>query len=120
MTLGVQQNISTAYHPQTDGQSERTNQTMENLLRIFCNHQQDDWVEWLPIVQYIINSRPSSTTKKAPYEPWIGYTPLAHQAKVINKAPALLQRKEELTKAREVAQKAMIEAQNTWVKLTSY
>ena len=37
--LGVTQNLSTAYHLQTDGQSERTNQTMEGLLRIFCNHQ---------------------------------------------------------------------------------
>lgn len=54
--LGVAQNLSTAYHPQTDRQSERTNQTMEGLLRIFCNHQANDWAEWLPVVQYIINS----------------------------------------------------------------
>ena len=54
--LGVQQNMSTAYHPQTDGQSERTNQMMEDLLRIFSNYQQDNWADWLPVVQYIINS----------------------------------------------------------------
>ena len=48
--LGVTQNLSTAYHPQTDGQSERTNQTMEGLLRIFCNHQANDWAKWLPLV----------------------------------------------------------------------
>ena len=56
--LEVTQNLSMAYHPQTDGQSERTNQMMEGLLRIFCNHQANDWVEWLPVVQYIINSQP--------------------------------------------------------------
>jgi hypothetical protein len=47
--IGVRQNISTAYHPQTNGQSERTNQWLEQYLRIFVNHQQDDWVKWLPI-----------------------------------------------------------------------
>ena len=50
--LGIDQNMSTAYHPQTDGQSKRTNQTMEGLLRIFCNHQADNWAEWLAVVQY--------------------------------------------------------------------
>jgi len=51
---------------------------MEDLLRIFCNHQQDDWVEWLPMIQYIINSQPSSTMGKAPYELWMGHIPSAH------------------------------------------
>jgi hypothetical protein len=52
--LEIKQNISTAYHPQTDGQSEKTNQHVETALRIFCNHQQNDWVEFLPMVQYMI------------------------------------------------------------------
>ena len=71
--LDVEQNISTAYHPQTDGQSEKTNQHVETALRIFTNYQQDDWAQWLPIVQYMINSRISETTKYAPYELWMGY-----------------------------------------------
>ena len=74
----IKQNISTAYHPQTDGQLEQINQSMEDLLRIFCNYQQDDWTEWLPIVRYILNSWPSTTTRKAPYELWMGHIPLAH------------------------------------------
>ena len=92
--LGVEQNFSTAYHPQTDGQSERTNQIMEDLLRIFCNYQQDDWKEWLSIVQYIINSRPSSTTRKAPFELWMGHIPQTHQAKDLFNVPKLEERKE--------------------------
>jgi len=54
--LGIQQNISTAYHPQTDGQSEKTNQHVETALRIFSNYQQNNWARWLPIVQYLINA----------------------------------------------------------------
>jgi hypothetical protein len=64
----VVQNLSTVYHPQTDGQSEKTNQHVEMVLRIYCNFQQDDWADWLPIVQYALNAQPSDTTKKAPYE----------------------------------------------------
>ena len=71
--LRIDQNVSTAYHPQTDSQSEQTNQTMEGLLRIFCNHQANDWAEWLAVIQYIINSRPLSTTKRAPYKVWMGH-----------------------------------------------
>jgi len=50
--LGIQQNMSLVYHPETDGQSKQTNQTVETALRIFGNYQQNDWSDWLPIVQY--------------------------------------------------------------------
>ena len=118
--LGVAQNLSTAYHPQTDGQSERTNQTMEGLLRIFCNHQANDWAKWLSLVQYIINSRPSSTTKKAPYELWMGHVPRAHQAVKDLKVPDLLQRQKDLETVREEAALAMQHTQESWVKPTNY
>jgi hypothetical protein len=75
---GIEQNISTAYHPQTDGQSERTNQTLETYLRIFCNEQQNDWAKWVPLAQYAINMRASQTTKIPPYEALIGVIPKAH------------------------------------------
>ena len=51
--LGIKQNISTAYHPQTDGQSEQTNQSLEQYLRIVCRKDQHAWAEWLPLVQYV-------------------------------------------------------------------
>jgi hypothetical protein len=50
------QNLSTVYHPQTDRQAEKTNQHMEMTLRIYCNFQQDDWADWLPIIQYVLNA----------------------------------------------------------------
>jgi hypothetical protein len=76
--LKIRQNISTAYHPQTDGQSEQTNQWLEQYLRIFVNHCQDDWVRWLPIAQYVHNAWPSATTKSPPFELIMGYIPCAH------------------------------------------
>ena len=53
--LDVTQNISTAYHPQTDGQSERINQWLEQYLQVYCNFQQDDWSSLLPMAQYVHN-----------------------------------------------------------------
>ena len=114
------QNLSTAYHPQTDGQSERTNQMMEGLLRIFCNHQANDWAEWLSVVQYIINSQPSSTTKKAPYKLWMGHIPRAHQVIKDLKVPNLVERQNTLETVREEAALAMRRAQESWVKPTNY
>ena len=54
--LGIKQNLSTAYHSQTDRQSEHTNQWLEQYLQIYGNHQQDDWASWLPMVQFVHNS----------------------------------------------------------------
>jgi transposase InsO family protein len=73
----IDQNISTTYHPQTDGQSERTNQTLEMYLQIFCNEQQTDWARWVPIAQYAMNARSSHTTKVPPYKVLIGTIPKA-------------------------------------------
>src|SRR5437667_12600577 len=41
--LGVNRRLSTSFHPQTDGQTERMNQTVEQYLHIYCNYQQDNW-----------------------------------------------------------------------------
>jgi hypothetical protein len=76
--LEVSQNMSIAYHPQTDGQSEKTNQHVEMALCIYCNYWQDNWAHWLPIVQYAINARPSATTKQAPYKLWMGFISRVH------------------------------------------
>ena len=73
--LDVSKNMSMAYHPQTDGQSERTNQWLEQYLRIYANHQQDDWVAWLPLAQFVHNSWPSSTTGFTPFKLLMGFTP---------------------------------------------
>ncbi len=77
--LGICQNISTTYHPQTDGQSEWTNQLLETYLHLYCDMQQYEWAKLLLIAQYVRNLWPSSTTKQVPFNTLISYTPLAHQ-----------------------------------------
>ena len=47
---GIRPRMSTAFHPQTDGQTERVNQVIEAYLRPYLNQEQDDWVDLLPIV----------------------------------------------------------------------
>ena len=80
--LGSQSKMSTAYHPETNGQTERMNQTLEQYLRFYLSYSQDDWVELLPLAQFAVNSAPSETTGITPFEALYGYTPEAyHPAK---------------------------------------
>jgi len=76
--LGVQQNPSTAYHPQTDGQTEQVNQDVEQYLRIFINYQQDNWKDWLSIAEFSHNNSIHSAISTTPFlvntgqHPWTG------------------------------------------------
>ena len=65
--IGTKKKLSTAYHPQTDGQTERVNQTMETYLRIYCNQQQDNWVSLLPMAQIAYNNKLSEATGYSPF-----------------------------------------------------
>ncbi|KAI0992729.1 hypothetical protein K3495_g15456 [Podosphaera aphanis] len=55
--------LSTAWHPETDGQTERFNAILECYLRGYCNYQQDDWADWLPSAEYNANDTESAITK---------------------------------------------------------
>jgi hypothetical protein len=65
--LGIKQRLSTAYHPETDGQTERANAEVEVLLRQWVNFKQDNWSEMLPAVQLVLNGRESATTGVSPF-----------------------------------------------------
>jgi len=54
--LGVKRRMSTAYHPQTDGQTERTSQVLEGYLRMFVNYDQNDWYQLLPLAEHAYNN----------------------------------------------------------------
>ena len=114
--LHIKQNMSTAYHPQTDRSSERTNQTLEQYLRVFCSTQQNNWHAWLPLAQYTKNSWPSATTKKTPFNLLIGYTPQIHQPTRTLDLPTIKQHLSAIKEARNTTQEAQHKAQESWIK----
>ena len=65
--LGIERNPSTAYHPITDGQTERINQEIEQYLRIFINERQNDWADWLSMAQFAYNDKVHSSTGHSPF-----------------------------------------------------
>ncbi|KAJ1039810.1 hypothetical protein NDA10_001347 [Ustilago hordei] len=54
--MGVKHSLSMAYHPQTDGQTERVNQVIEQYLRMYCNYEQDDWANLLDTAAFVYNN----------------------------------------------------------------
>jgi len=60
--LDMRLHFTSGYHPEANGQAERTNQTLEQYLRVYCNYQQDNWSELLPLAEFAYNNAPSSTT----------------------------------------------------------
>jgi len=74
--LGIRQDMSTAYHPQTDGSTERANRTIIQILRNFTNTRQSDWSSHLPRVEFAINFAPSESTGTSPFETNSGNQPI--------------------------------------------
>jgi hypothetical protein len=79
--LGISASPSTAYHPQTDGQTERMNPEIEHYLRVFCNYRQDDWADWLSLAEFAYNDKQNKSTHHSPFylnygrHPWKGTEP---------------------------------------------
>ena len=65
--LGIETRLSTAFHPQTDGQTEWINQELEQYLRFFVNHRQKDWPEWLAPAEFAVNNKVYTATKMSPF-----------------------------------------------------
>jgi hypothetical protein len=109
--LEIYQNISTAYHPHTDGQSERTNPWLKGYLQCYCKEHQKDWCKWLPIAEAVHNQWPNTTTKKMPYDLIMGYTPQVNWSSIPSQVPAVTAQLEELDKIRDGVLKAIAKAQ---------
>jgi len=73
--LGIERRLSTAFHAQTDGQTERTNSTLEQYLRAYVNYQQDNWKELLPMAEFAYNKGYQESIKRTPFFANCGVNP---------------------------------------------
>jgi len=118
--MKITKRLSTAFHPETDGSTERMNQELEAYLRCFVSYYQDDWEQLLPIAMLAINGRTSSTTGMSPFFATHGYhvEPIEVEENLrtsgstpIAKGEALISR---LRDATEMAQVMMAAAQEKY------
>ena len=73
--LDMRLHFTSGYHPEGDGQTERTNQTLEQYIRVYCNYQQDNWSDLLPLAEFAYNNAPHATTGISPFYANKGYHP---------------------------------------------
>src|SRR6185369_5885441 len=74
--LGTKLAMSTAFHPQTDGQTERTNRTLEEMLRAYVSYKQNNWDKYLALAEFAYNNSKQTSTKFTPFELDAGQHPL--------------------------------------------
>jgi hypothetical protein len=73
--VGSKACLSTAAHPESDGQTERTNQSLEQYLRCYVSYLQNDWSNYLPFAEFALNNSISSSTGKTPFFANYGFNP---------------------------------------------
>ena len=66
--LGIESKLSTAFFSQTDGQTEKVNQELEQYLRMFIDHRQEQWPDWLGMAEFVYNNKMHSSTKMLPFK----------------------------------------------------
>ena len=87
--LQVEIKLSSAYHPQTDGQTKRVNQFLEQYLRCSINYHKDNWVDLLPLTEFAYNNTIQDSTKQTPFFANYGHHPRFDQFQLFNsKNPA--------------------------------
>jgi len=110
--LGIQTKLSTAYHPQTDGQMERINQELEQYLRVFINHRQEQWSNWLGMVEFAYNNKIHASTKTLPFKANYGQNPrMGFKGRRTEKYKAAGKFVEKMKKIQEEAKAALGKAQ---------
>jgi len=66
--LGINSKLSIVFHPQIDGQTKRMNQELEQYLRMFIDHHQEQWLEWLGTAEFVYNNKMQTSTKVSPFK----------------------------------------------------
>jgi len=72
---GIKRRLSTAFHPETDGATERMNSTVETYLKAYCNYRQTDWAKWVALAQIAIKLREAKSIEMTPFFVTHGYNP---------------------------------------------
>ena len=128
--LGITLSMSSAYHPQTDGQTERMNRVLEDMLRHFVNRHHDDWDQFLAPAEFAINNAENSSIQNTPFmlnygrHPWLPVnmiehlrdTKLWHKHEKVPAANIFIDR---ITKAITLAKQAMHQARDKQAKYAS-
>ena len=73
--LGIESKLLMVFHPQTDGQTERVNQELEQYLRMFIDHRQEQWPKWLGTAEFAYNNKAYSSTQMTPFKANYGQNP---------------------------------------------
>jgi hypothetical protein len=105
-----------AYHPCTDGQSERSNQWLEQYLRFWVNERQDDWAQYLPLAKFAHNNWTNESTHESPFQVLMGYHPRADWTGMRSAIPRVTTHLEQYNEAQRKAQEPMQRAQQSWVR----
>jgi transposase InsO family protein len=111
-TLGIQQNLSTAFHPRTDGQTERMNAWVEQYLHPWTSNQPHIWARMLPMAKYAHNSWTHDGTRQAPHYLLTGHTPQVNIELINEHVPAAMDRIKELIETRSIIQERLKNIQN--------
>ncbi|KAF8694327.1 hypothetical protein RHS03_08208, partial [Rhizoctonia solani] len=85
--LGIDPHFSLAYHPQSDGQTERINPSIEHFLRAYSGVNQRDWTKWLPMAEFAYNNAVHSSTGKTPFKALYGWEPTLTPSNVPTDVP---------------------------------
>lgn len=101
----------TAYHPQTDGTTERYNQEIEFYLAVYTSKNPNTWKRALPMIEFVHNTKPHSGRQHSPYELILGYNPKAFVSDKETNVPSIEQKSLFLEQAQEAALEAHEQAQ---------
>ncbi len=74
--LGISRNLSTTFHPQTNGLSEWKNQWVEQYLQLVTSMDPKGWVDWIALATAVHNNRTNVTTRMSPNQILLGYNPI--------------------------------------------
>ena len=107
--LNIKAKLSTAFHSETDGQTENANAGMEQYLRSFINYQQDDWFEWLFMAEFAANGARSASSGLTPFQTNYGFEPRMSFDPITSR-PGSARERLQMTKAKDIGETM----KNTW------